>query len=120
MRPILKERYNPPPKEMMSLLGAEWRKLSKEEQHEWNAKASAVAKKDDTQNLVDNQQIEDDHIKFNCPFCEITYETKNALKEHISNTHLASEARKDKTNRNMLNKFPVPDNQERIVKCEAN
>ena len=44
MRPIFKERQNPTPKEMMSLLGSEWRKLTKVEQEEWNLKAATAVK----------------------------------------------------------------------------
>ena len=44
MRPVFKERHNPNPKAMMSLLGSEWRKLSKAEQQEWNEKAATVVK----------------------------------------------------------------------------
>ena len=40
MRPLLKESHKPSPKQMMSLLGLEWRKLSKLEQQEWTKRAA--------------------------------------------------------------------------------
>ena len=39
IRPILKESHKPSPKQMMSLLGMEWRKLSKPEQQDWTKRA---------------------------------------------------------------------------------
>ena len=154
MRPIFKERHNPTPKEMMSLLGSEWRKLTKAEQEEWNVKAATAVKdisrteatrKESTivqqesggQEQADNPTVPaDDPIdlsegeaeplldtevqteKYFCPFCDIHEESKSSLKVHISESHIQSEVAKGSRVGNQLNKIPVPDNQERISKCD--
>ena len=144
MRPILKESQNPNHKQMMSLLGIEWRKLTKEQQQEWNKKAaeestdvvnlptaSETAVSD--QGSVDtaqetavpelvvagSAQHEAEAEKFFCPFCEVHKGTKALLKDHIANIHIQLEGNKANKSGNQLNRIPVPINQERISKCNV-
>ena len=42
LRPVLKEKLKPDPKEMMILLGAEWKKLTEDKQKDWRKKAELV------------------------------------------------------------------------------
>ena len=154
MRPIFKERHNPTPKDMMSLLGSEWRKLTKSEQEEWNVKAATAVKdnlrteaprnestnnqeESGRQDQADNltvtvgdqinqteggaEPLLDNEVqteRYFCPFCEIHEVSKASLKVHISESHIHPEAAKGSRIGNQLNKIPVPDNQERISKCD--
>ena len=69
MRPVLKESNKGiSNREMLSLLGSEWRKLSKEEKEEWNGKAASC---------------DVNAEKFPCPFCDTNEDTREKLKEHM-------------------------------------
>ena len=69
MRPVLKESNKGiSNREMLSLLGSEWRKLSKEEKEEQNGKAASC---------------DVNAEKFSCPFCDTNEYTREKLKEHM-------------------------------------
>ena len=169
MRPILKESQKPNPKQMMSLLGIEWRKLSKEEQQEWNKRAAEESDREtaagsaagsaqptreytlqDQETAVPELEAAVAHaqpvvrtrekplqdqettgpelvaaqpevgiVKFFCPFCEVHKSNKAWLKDHIAEAHIQSDGNKGSKAGNQLNKIPVPNNQERISKCDV-
>ena len=104
MRPILRERNKPAPKEMMallgmqcsrnnnfnfslSLLGSEWRKLSKEEQAEWNKKCLKETVAD-----IPRQPVTQPHV-------------------------LLQAAPQQQVHEGELNQIEAPENQSRISKC---
>ena len=143
MRPILKESHKPSPKQMMSLLGVEWRKLSKTEQQDWNKRAAESTGPNQEGSSTGEQSLEEEQptevdqgsveaagtsenhsireieaVRFNCPFCDAHMDTKALLKDHIAEIHIQTESNKGGKTGNQLNRIPVPNNQERISKCD--
>ena len=67
---------------------------------------------------LENHSILEQAVGFACPFCDSFMGTKVLLKDHIAETHIQTEHNKGGKAGNQLNRIPVPNNQERISKCE--